>query len=551
MEEILEDNNCIVKAFENNPISILKEDNGDKKIYYFKASDIGKALGIINIHSTIQNYEEDDERVIRKAYDPQMNLQNTTFLSSQGVYRLLYSSKKEIAKKFRKWAGAILDDIIFNESQKLQRQLQEQQKKLEEKNERLVEQQKKIDLLEHKPRTHGFLSRRKGYVYIIRDRSKPGHYKIGMTYNVSNRLRNLNTSSSEKTLDVYNEIQSFDCELLEKMIHALLQPFNIPGRREWFFFQNEKEINYAHYILQKTNTFLKQFDIKSIEDFEKYYKKHIENNGESNVQEEIQVDEVNDVDHSVEREITEPNIFKLTGQQLKNKTGQYKGVFWCEEKQKWRAALKIHYKEQFLGYFDAEIEGAQVYNDYALFLNTTSNTNYALNELSDYTPNPRNIPVENEEKFIKSKLSKYHGVSYFKQRKYYSASIKYKTKTYNLGNNISEIECAKLYNQQALYYNNEYNTNYPLNEIPNYITLPKDIYEEIQKNKQNKKSSRYHGVTFCKRRNKFRAVLVYKKRQVHCGFFDNEIDAVIAYNKRAKDLNDNNNCSYPINNIVT
>jgi hypothetical protein len=50
--------------------AILHEDINNKKVYYFKASDIGKALGIVNIHSTIQNYEDEDERVIRKAYDP-------------------------------------------------------------------------------------------------------------------------------------------------------------------------------------------------------------------------------------------------------------------------------------------------------------------------------------------------------------------------------------------------------------------------------------------------------------------------------------------------
>ena len=67
-EEILEDNNCIVKAFENNPISILKEDDGDKKVYYFKASDIEKALNLTNIRVSIQSYDE-DEHVVRKAYD--------------------------------------------------------------------------------------------------------------------------------------------------------------------------------------------------------------------------------------------------------------------------------------------------------------------------------------------------------------------------------------------------------------------------------------------------------------------------------------------------
>jgi prophage antirepressor-like protein len=85
---------------------------------------------------SIQHYDE-DERVIRKAYDTTNREQDTTFLSSQGVYRLLYNSKKEMAKKFRKWAGAILDDIIFNESRDLQRQLQENQKQLLQKEKEL------------------------------------------------------------------------------------------------------------------------------------------------------------------------------------------------------------------------------------------------------------------------------------------------------------------------------------------------------------------------------------------------------------------------------
>jgi anti-repressor protein len=123
-EEIKSDNNCIIKAFENHPISIINEHIGDKKIYCFKASDIGKALGIVNIHSTIQNYEDIDERVIRKAYDTEKRMQHTSFLTSHGVYRLLYNSKKPEAKKFRKWAGNILDDIIFNDSKELKRQLE-------------------------------------------------------------------------------------------------------------------------------------------------------------------------------------------------------------------------------------------------------------------------------------------------------------------------------------------------------------------------------------------------------------------------------------------
>jgi hypothetical protein len=249
------------------------------------------------------------------------------------------------------------------------------------------------------------------------------------------------------------------------------------------------------------------------------------------------------------KEITETNIFKLTGQQLKNKTENYKGVFWCKEKQKWRAALKIHYKEVFLGYFDVEVEGAIVYNDYAIFLNNEKNTNYIINTISNYTPNPRDIPLENQEEISINKSSKYHGVSYFSNRNYFIASIKYKCKTYNLGNNKDEIECAKKYNQQALYYNLNLNTNYPLNDIPNYITIPKDIFQEIQNNKLQKKSSKYHGVTFSNQRNKFKAFLVNNKKQIHLGFFANENDAAKAYNIKAEELNKINSRQYKLNNI--
>ena len=127
-EEIKEDNNCIVKAFENNPISIIAEEINNKKIYLFKVSDIGNALKLTNIRVSIQNYDEGDEVVVRKAYDTIKRNQDTLYLTSQGVYRLLYNSKKEIAKKFRKWAGNILDDIIFNESAELKRQLEEKEK---------------------------------------------------------------------------------------------------------------------------------------------------------------------------------------------------------------------------------------------------------------------------------------------------------------------------------------------------------------------------------------------------------------------------------------
>lgn len=78
----------------------------------------------MNIHSSIQNFNE-RERVLRPTYDTMNRKQDTIFLTSDGIYRLLFNSKKPAAEEFRAWASNILDDIIFNKSAELQKKLKE------------------------------------------------------------------------------------------------------------------------------------------------------------------------------------------------------------------------------------------------------------------------------------------------------------------------------------------------------------------------------------------------------------------------------------------
>ena len=218
IEEIKEDNNCIVKAFENNPIAILQENNNDdnKKIFYFKASDIGKVLNIVNIRTSIQNFD-DDEKVVRTTYSSQGGNQECIFLTSQGVYRLLYNSKKEIAKKFRKWAGNILDDIIFNESKELKLKLEENEKKVKELTNKVEnnDMQNKID--KHKFLIEKFKYKKCVYLGIIMYKNMV-FIKIGSTANIlerSNKHKStygnfllLNVFESEYYLDLEKNILS-------------------------------------------------------------------------------------------------------------------------------------------------------------------------------------------------------------------------------------------------------------------------------------------------------------------------------------------------------
>ena len=222
IEEIKTDNNCIVKAFENNPISILHEDINNKKVYYFKASDVGNALGIVNIRTTIQNYEDDDERVVRKVYDPHGTLQDTIFLTSQGVYRLLYNSKKEIAKKFRKWAGNILDDIIFNESKELQKQLENQKLLLENKD---LEKKREVEM------TLRNSFNKRNLVYLIKITiDNEIIYKFGHTDDIVTRLRAHKNQICEDIELVYC-IESKDRKMLERLLIDYLEQYKFRIRR--------------------------------------------------------------------------------------------------------------------------------------------------------------------------------------------------------------------------------------------------------------------------------------------------------------------------------
>jgi prophage antirepressor-like protein len=242
IEEIKDDNNCIVRAFEDNPIAILHENNDNKKVYYFKASDIGKALNLTNIRVSIQNFDE-DEQVVRKAYDLRGCEQDTTFLTSQGVYRLLYNSKKEVAKKFRKWAGNILDDIIFNESVELKRQLEEKEQKHQKE---LEEKDKQLEYTKSELQKMSICRIKKWYnvepgdsVYAFKNDGQP-YIKIGKAENLKKREDSYTVGN--RTSNIFYYRKCYNCKLTEKVINHILDKYRLQTNREWFDISDELAI---------------------------------------------------------------------------------------------------------------------------------------------------------------------------------------------------------------------------------------------------------------------------------------------------------------------
>jgi prophage antirepressor-like protein len=300
IEEIKTDNNCIVKAFENNPISIIEEDNNSKKVYYFKASDIGKALKLSNIAVSIQHYDE-DERVIRKAYDTTHREQDTTFLTSQGVYRLLYNSKKEIAKKFRKWAGNILDDIIFNQSKELQRQLKEKEKLLiEQKEQTELEKEQLLEktLLNQFPNNTQCI-----YYGKVDNKDVVGGnlVKFGMSNNLQERVKtHKKTYTNFRLTNVFkvsNQIEIENCikkhPILKKRIRNIM--INDMNYRELICINSTRQD--PDFSLEKLNEYIEQIIEENQYNIENY-NRLLQRNNEL----EIQIIEIKNKNKTLQEE---------------------------------------------------------------------------------------------------------------------------------------------------------------------------------------------------------------------------------------------------------
>lgn len=455
-------------------------------------------------------------------------------LNTDTFKHLCMLAKTENGKKIRKYyvkLENIYNELMKEEMNKTKLEIQEKQKLIDE-------QSKQIEQLENKPHTEGF-ERNAGYIYLIKDSTKHGHYKIGFANDPQKRISQLNIASSTYSLDIACRFETFDKEFAEKIIHCALLPFKIQNRKEWFYFKDDFELAYAINTIKSCLQFINQFNISNYDQLK---------NKPLDIQTELkEISKDNKLKEQIKDDINKR--CQIVAQQMSNKTGKYKGVFWTTEKNKWKSELKRHHVVFFLGYYESELEAAKAYNDYATFLNKTYNESYTLNYIDNYKPNPRDIPEENKQKQESVKTSKYIGVSYDSVRNYYVVSIKHNGKTYHLGNNQCEIECAKLYNQQALYFNNQFKLNYELNEIKNYTTIERNVYKEIQENKMTSKSSQYYGVVYSKQKKKFRSLLVHNKKQLHIGFFDNELDAAKAYNKKAIELNGIGKYKYKLNNV--
>ncbi len=143
----------IVKAFNSNELHTNIAIKGDYNNPIFRASDIGEILEMGNIRTSIINFDE-SEKVVH-TMDTLGGLQQVTFLTEKGLYKVLFKSRKTIAEIFQNWVCEVIKEIRLKGVYDLQKVI------IEKNNQLLDLEEKKNNELDQKLAQQKILEREK------------------------------------------------------------------------------------------------------------------------------------------------------------------------------------------------------------------------------------------------------------------------------------------------------------------------------------------------------------------------------------------------------
>jgi len=137
----------IVRAFNSNELhtEIVIKGTNDKPL--FRASDVGVVLDITTIRSVIRDFD-DSEKIVH-TMQTIGGLQEVTFLTEKGLYKVLFRSRKPIAKKFQDWVFEVVNEIrlhgVYDLKKEMEKKTNETVQQLEDKHKQEIEQQKIVE----------------------------------------------------------------------------------------------------------------------------------------------------------------------------------------------------------------------------------------------------------------------------------------------------------------------------------------------------------------------------------------------------------------------
>lgn len=121
----------IIKAFNANDLHTEIVIKGTLDDPLFRASDVGVILDISNIRMSITDYDESEKRAVSTT-DSTGRMQEVTFLTEKGLYKVLFRSRKPIAQKFQNWVCDVIKEIRVTGIYNMQKEIDKKQEELEQ-----------------------------------------------------------------------------------------------------------------------------------------------------------------------------------------------------------------------------------------------------------------------------------------------------------------------------------------------------------------------------------------------------------------------------------
>jgi len=194
--------------------------------------------------------------------------------------------------------------------------------------------------------------------------------------------------------------------------------------------------------------------------------------------------------------------------QAKEKTSQYKGVYWHKNTRKWCAFvyLKGQTDQKYCGGFDNELDAAKKVNELCQTFGIP-------------LQNPGAVEMQLQVSPKNEKLSQYKGVTWHKHRNKWNVQLRVKGEKQKHGGSFKdELDAATRVNQLCE------KLGIPL-QNPEISAIPNQQYQAKEK------TSQYKGVYWHKKRKKWRASVYLKEQKKYCGEFDDELDAAKKVNE--------------------
>jgi prophage antirepressor-like protein len=119
----------IVKAFNENDLHTEIVIKGTLDDPLFRASDVGVVLDISNIRTSIADFDDSEKRAVH-TMDGTGRLQDITFLTEKGLYKVLFRSRKPIAQKFQNWVCDVIKEIRVTGIYNMQKEIDKKQEEL-------------------------------------------------------------------------------------------------------------------------------------------------------------------------------------------------------------------------------------------------------------------------------------------------------------------------------------------------------------------------------------------------------------------------------------